>query len=750
MKFKIKNDWNNLPSGQYIPSPYFTGRINEINQLIHLIKYKNSGSILISAPRGTGKTDLVYQSLINSDLENNNIVPVIFNASNIDSKYTKNESKDFELDVLKFIISRTFSQLKDRKLNRRIKDRLYRIYLQSTSSNFQEIKKLSIENKELSEDLAIKKYKVIGILKVDFENLVSLLKYTLPTISTVSGVIFNIFKLFDDTVSIALIVIGILLYFIFHTIGINLTSEGELSGEHTNNKSKKLQDSAELSFLTDNSFNTLESEFRELLNMLSSNNPAYKLVFVIDELDKLQVRGQEVLELIKKFKGLFNHSDAIFFFIVDETVYQAIEASRKDRIPSSTLFSDWMYIPRASISDIKEYITKIIIPPVPSSINVFSDVILYESKMDFYRIGEVIKDYVKYKENEIEIEFENDDNWKNKANKQNIINLLLEEGKYLYTRPSNIYLNEELINEVYNICNSESPIEMYAKPSEIPSIQSQKVLYQLKSDLCKYLAVAGIFIKKPGINDKNEQVIIYTPTSNPGRRLKSLDELLEFEQDYIQNFDIYKGILLHIYNIWSKCMGNTTISDLNDSAINELKRLHDVELPNFDFTYNIYKKYLEDPKDHPFTQEETAGHIESVKKGIYEVINTYSLRVIINIIKDFTQYPTYDLLQHPQFLGSIADLNSFIISNNIPAIAIQHPDTAKIGLIILNNLDSIQNNESILKEVESANIYILEYLTGEEQAIMDKRKNILSQGFNNYSGLQSFDLKALVKKLDKK
>ena len=85
MKITLYKDWDSLPSGLAKPSPYFSGRKKELAQLENILENKSSGSILIGAPRGIGKTDLVYKSIADIILKDKKpkLLPIILNATQV-------------------------------------------------------------------------------------------------------------------------------------------------------------------------------------------------------------------------------------------------------------------------------------------------------------------------------------------------------------------------------------------------------------------------------------------------------------------------------------------------------------------------------------------------------------------------------------------------------------------------------------------------------------------------------------------
>ena len=91
---------------------------------------------------------------------------------------------------------------------------------------------------------------------------------------------------------------------------------------------------------TDYDVSTLQSELEQTLNKLSKNLLNYKfekfkVIFVIDELDKLET--DLVIDVIKSLKMLFNQTSALFVLITGQEMYDRILNESKSRGKEYTL-----------------------------------------------------------------------------------------------------------------------------------------------------------------------------------------------------------------------------------------------------------------------------------------------------------------------------------------------------------------------------------------------------------------------------
>ena len=102
--------------------------------------------------------------------------------------------------------------------------------------------------------------------------------------------------------------------------------------------------------------NTLEIEFEDVIRDL---NDSYKIIFIIDELDKLPLRLVE--DILKLFKTLFNNIDALFIFITDDQFYKTlVDKTKINRGMEYTLFSQKLFLQRPSFLEIRSFLDRIV------------------------------------------------------------------------------------------------------------------------------------------------------------------------------------------------------------------------------------------------------------------------------------------------------------------------------------------------------------------------------------------------------
>ena len=133
---------------------------------------------------------------------------------------------------------------------------------------------------------------------------------------------------------------------------------------------------------------TMQSEFETLLDELSDR---HRIIFVIDELDKLD----EQLVFVKSIKMLINQSSARYIFISDPRMLSSITVPKS---MASTLFSQYLFLKHPTFDEIDEFFNQIIDEPYfdtnDSDFEIFKKFLLFESHSHFFSLYNIIRDHV--------------------------------------------------------------------------------------------------------------------------------------------------------------------------------------------------------------------------------------------------------------------------------------------------------------------------------------------------------------------
>ena len=113
---------------------------------------------------------------------------------------------------------------------------------------------------------------------------------------------------------------------------------------------------ASIYYLYDYDLSTLQAELEEVIRKLTENN--YKVIFIIDELDKIDETG--VIEVIKSLKSLLNQASALFVLISGHEFFRVIMDAREERGKEYTLFSQKIFLRRPQLTELKKFMDNIV------------------------------------------------------------------------------------------------------------------------------------------------------------------------------------------------------------------------------------------------------------------------------------------------------------------------------------------------------------------------------------------------------
>jgi len=113
---------------------------------------------------------------------------------------------------------------------------------------------------------------------------------------------------------------------------------------------------ASIYYLYDYDLSTLQSELEDTIDKLRENH--YKVVFVIDELDKLT--ENKVQSTIESLKSLLNQASALFVLVTGNEFYDLILRAREAREKQYTLFSQKIFLRRPQFAEIKKFMDNIV------------------------------------------------------------------------------------------------------------------------------------------------------------------------------------------------------------------------------------------------------------------------------------------------------------------------------------------------------------------------------------------------------
>ena len=348
----LKPDWDyqpriNSPKGHHVT------RTQESTKLIDFIQRSNEGALLLCGERGAGKTSLLY-SCINHINKPQEIIPVLLNAALINKIIESSDRKNSTKITVQQFIRSLYSKAKSLDfLSDDLTKKIAELFSKATASQFSNKSKFEL-SKFLLKERTIKINLITGIV-VFISGILSLFdmpeKWILPSILFGAGVSWLV---------------------------TNYTFQRRES--HSNVASQYLQHDYDLA--------TMQSEFEEVLNKFSDK---YRIVFIIDELDKLPNQVDFVLSI----KMLINQSDARYIFISDPTILSAITVPKSKE---STLFSQYLFLKHPTFDEMGGFLNEIIddadFDTGNSDFKIFKKFLLFESRSHFFSLYAIIRDHV--------------------------------------------------------------------------------------------------------------------------------------------------------------------------------------------------------------------------------------------------------------------------------------------------------------------------------------------------------------------
>lgn len=447
LRFKLNNDYRNPVSVDAVKSG-FSGRDEELQKLKSLIMNRTAATAIIGGVRGVGKTSFVRECLrqIKSKSKDDLVVADISFADFNE----KVESEHLRDKVLKSLIRALYFAFQEEDRSEDLKslyDKTY--YSELKETQLLELAKES-ENSNRETLTTERTYKI-----TTSDSVVNIAKIVFVSLLGASG--FWSLALF---VKGGWLIAGIILLTVFAFIVLKFdfqsSKKKEVENSALNRASAKVGTSGIAAF--DLSPDTLEIKLRQILC-----NSKQKVVFVIDELDKLSDSSDSldkhaVFQIIKPLKNLFSLSNAIFLFIGADDFFDKLENESFTNPYSAlhTIFTDRIFLTSMYHEDINKLI-------------------------DSYRDGTpLIGDEITYKK------FKNFISWKAKNHIFDTHNLL--ESYSTYSDPQGIFVSVKEDDQISkgNISND----------------------WETAAGLQLYIAVTFENHKYPGINRLNEKLYL--------------------------------------------------------------------------------------------------------------------------------------------------------------------------------------------------------------------------------------------------
>ncbi len=743
IKLVLKKDWD------YPPHPereqgHFVGRKKEVDRLVDNLLRKSSGSILVSGDRGVGKTALVYKALQEVRKVNNKTIFVILNALQLeiesDEIGKKKISHGLKEKIIKNLIRRFYAAVKaEDKVKGAIKSELADLYKKAIASEVKITEKTGIIDVESEEELIT----IIKELKIP----ISAIKAIILSVCVGAAVFLQFNPLFSGEVLNKILPLLAL-------FPLPLVFLYSWKHQKTRSTQKEKSKSAEEYYKFDANIGNLEFDFEQVLNKL--NKKEYKIIFVVDELDKLGENS--VIQAIKSFKNLFNLSSSIFILITGKEIFDLIEKSKIGRTTDYTIFTNRLFLSRPSFTDIEDFIDEIIEKPNMEELlenckyRDFRNYLCFKAKDDFFDLYNVIPDFITDFNDEhypqiILPELGADEILESRLQKAmgQIFNL------YKWDEPSRWYDNESLLFKFYTFLDNlaQKTANKQFDDSFKDDTQFEK---KVKRDFCKYLArleaLSKVSEQSTNIDGKSEVTTTYQWMARCNKVPSKVSTLMEFEDIFVQKFDFFSDKILEIINEYRKSKFQTSFSirDLQkktEEMLQLLKKMATLDLTSIYDQFNKIKQSLKQKPPEHYKRKELEQHTKSLDEQINTLKNNSKI-FVDNILKELFPSEQISQLQNNTNLFSITqDLRTSIISKGVQHSVIFRQDLSKQILFTLNiPKDLIDNNKKLIIQ----NTKTLKLVNIQTDVGLDYKK--IKAGFWNINVTDNFnDISKVIKKV---
>jgi len=715
MKLVLKKDWDipiNSPIENY-QRGHFVGRKNELDLLVNEILRKTSGSILVSGYRGVGKTSLVYKALWNAKNKESNIFTVLINASQLEtqSEIEIESSTNIEKEqirprsIIENLIRRLYSVSREKNdLNNDIKEKIQKLYRKTIAKEFKLLETYR-RQKESSEEVVKEEKAEIFFSEKDIKNVFFLISWIFACFFQFTDI--NLPNQFINSLINNDILPLLFVYPIPFLLSIRYKHWRKIE-----EKKENLSKTEEL-YEFDDSIGNLEFDLEQIHRELKEKG-SKKLVYIIDELDKLEPR--QVIEVLKFFKNLFTLSEALFIFVGGEEIFKiglSVPVSEQDiyRSPAYTYFTSRYFLSRPLWNDLNRFLNEII-EEKDISDEVFEKLkraMSFGAKNDFFDLKKFIKDRITtFNSNNypiIEIEKLLDkDIQKSRFHKAVTV---LFESSYIAINPSGWEDNEQILRALFD--HAEQIYDGHSN-AKFDDPEEEEIQCSAVRDFNKFLWDNGAFNLEPGgqkkVNIGGEEISInsyrYTGLI-PADLPDALDEPTEFQRKFINEFDNYISYVISLTNIFRKTKGKKPISKENFLKNSEE---HTSKIDSWGFNVSVhFKKHYVAYKD--FSEKNYSSHTrEDVERSFVEIFNNKKLmlqslpvtisKMMVSIFENVS-LEINRLNDNPSlFSGSAISVRNALSPHN-PFVVFK-PDFSRQILLIRNHVDDIQKIKKHIKD----------------------------------------------------
>ncbi len=726
MRIVLKRDWDvqiARPLNGETPRGHYSGRNLELNMLANEILRGKKGSILISGYRGVGKTSLVYKSLWNVLSKKREVIIVFLNATQLESGFYTEINENKKIDPRKIIenlIRGLFITIsKDDSINNELEEKIKDLYKKATASSFGKSEEFK-NQKSLTQEKANELY-------IDFSLEKTQLIYVSSWILSTALQFSQIFP-YDILNKLAPLIVAFPA-----PLFINLMYKKSIISRNKEFSEKDI----DIMYQYDASLNNLEFDLEDMHRKIENSN--LKLIYVIDELDKLDINIIE--EIMNYFKNLFNLSEALFIFIGGEELYNydsIINQKNKDpdilRNKNYTFFTAKYFLSRPLWPDLQNYFKDIIYSEETNNeleLEELERMLCFDARNDFFDLKKYIRHKITDFDNStdmpiIALELSHRDKIKSKLHKA--LTILFEE-KYMIKGHLNWRENEMLSRTLFDYIHRIylSKIgDTFEDPKEDNSCSEllrdfNKLLYRLG-----VLEIVSLVSKE---NFPNLPASLYTYKYNgefSNEPPASIDRPTEFENKFLMRYEILSVYSLVLLNALKQSNGIIKTDAGETYNLDKLKSVEYLDPGIYNILKDLNKDYMilkNEAYSYCKTRDVTETNISALGDRLIHLKSNLEnyISKIIQTARPECNFELKRLRDNNNYFSLLNDSSRPLFKD---CKILVNSDLSK-QIIFIKNLDSIEKNiiKNIASEITGSTIsYIVVAIS--EKKIKQKSKEI--------------------------
>lgn len=725
---------------------HFVGRRREIDRLVNDLLRRNQGAFLISGQRGVGKTSLVYKALHELTNKDNKYIFVLLNASQLEISEEINppdsssEEKIPARRILDNLIRRFYTATENYKsiLGKEISSDVETLFKKAiaTKCGLTEIKINKQTKLTENEEIAVIKRSLL----LDQENLkkiVALTCFLFAGAFQFNGIPFlsNFWQK----------IIPLLLAFPLPFIVVAEYSKSQL--EKVRDEEEK---TAKEYYDIDANIGNLEYDLEQIHKKIVAKD--YKIVYVIDELDKL--KPEPVKKVLKFFKSLFTLSSAVFIFIGDKELFIKINEAKNSKDLEYTYFSQKYFLQRPEFKDLEDFIDQIISKPDKKEIQKnrlyrdFRNYAIYLAKSDFFELYDVIRDSIRNFDTDMSPIIELKELIGEELIKSRLQKCIgLVYSKYAFESPSKWFNNEELLRGLYAYTDE---LITYSINKQFQDDKGGGDLASAKRFLNTLLyrigAISFVSSTQENINGRDIPIVTYLWLGKNDFNVPSNSDVKsEIEQRFIDKIKTLLEKSFEIANCNSQLRSVNSFTkqqlDSDPRAILEVvNQMSGVDvLSQFNNNEKEYKNLLSNKPPYTIRREEIEKRTQQFDSTISSLRNN-SINIFINFLKfKISNIYSCQLQQRTDLFSHFQVLRNGVISKISHQVILKSQNDTSKQLLLTVNIPSnlVTESEKILKD-NNKSFKVLNFQTDTQvtyKDIDDAFWNIKIEGFKSFEDL---------------